>query len=409
MLNFSLLNIENIETPEILILGSSLANTNINPFIMAEKENVAVEKILNFGFSYATPFNMLLNVIKYKKYLENVKKLFISLEPFILTEKFYINKPYEKFLLNQKQLRYIKIHSQNYIQKYHPDFWVFDIKLLEQIHNPSYLSFNKDFNGFEPRLYNDFTVDVKKYIKLLFKPIDLFEIASFQIKSLKKIVSIFKHSEIYFVLSPAFGFYKLYEKHLYKFDLKLVKELKKELGNCEIIGTLKGECFKKQDFADYMHLNIAGANKFTSNILQQKATNLYDIKSLLELKLPCKVDKCHLWKMADELIKAIEIFIKGKNRVALLGYTEIAKLIMFYFKNIKFIIFDDIYYDDKKIFNTQKINTFNNIDVIIQTHFGDKIFVKLPYFKISSKYKILRMYLKMHLTLYNTLDKKNCF
>lgn len=407
MFFFNTLKIKDIKNSEILILGSSLAKTNVNHFVIEDIKGIKKEKILNFGFSYGTPFDMYVNVLKYKKYLKNVKTVFIGLEPFILTEKYYINKFYEKFLLTKQQLEYIKKYHTNYIEKYNPCFWNFDCKKIEK--NCNIPIFNEIYNGFEPRIYTEFEIKTEDKVKLIFEPINLFNISRFQIKSLKKILSFFKNSQIYFILSPSFNFYNIYEKMFYQFDIKLVELLKKELGNIQIIGELKNNCLERTDFFDDIHLNLKGSTKFTESILKQKATNIFDINSLLDVKMFCeKSKKNYFWEQADKFITKIKIFIGDKKNIALIGNTNIAKLIKFSIKDIDFIIFDDYKYDGNNIFSTKYINDFQ-IDKVIQTYFGSSFNTKLELFKLEDENRILHTQLEMYFSISNKLDRRNCF
>jgi GrpB-like predicted nucleotidyltransferase (UPF0157 family) len=121
-----------------------------------------------------------------------------------------------------------------------------------------------------------------------------------------------------------------------------------------------------------------------------------------------KSKKNYFWEQADKFITKIKIFIGDKKNIALIGNTNIAKLIKFSIKDIDFIIFDDYKYDGNNIFSTKYINDFQ-IDKVIQTYFGSSFNTKLELFKLEDENRILHTQLEMYFSISNKLDRRNCF
>jgi len=131
--------------------------------------------------------------------------------------------------------------------------------------------------------------------------------------------------------------------------------------------------------------------------------NTTKITSLLDVKMPyLALPKCYCCEYIEKLINELKIFLRGKNRIALLGNGNIAKIIkLLLFK--EFIIFDDVNYDNKYVFSTNLINKFE-VDGVVQTYFGEKLNINKPYFKISENFRILHTCLKMYFSVYKNFD-----
>lgn len=144
--------------PKILILGSSFANTNIDPNIISQlNPEFEAQDIVNFGQSMGGPYEMYISSKKNIQNLTDLKYVYIGLDPHILGEKFYHYMFVEKLFVSLKQWKYFFQHHSSYMEQYHPNLSINSVSPIKFFFNFIYFSCRKKekMYGYEPRYHRN--------------------------------------------------------------------------------------------------------------------------------------------------------------------------------------------------------------------------------------------------------------
>lgn len=246
-------------SPKVMFMGSSRCYHNINPEIVQKNNSFALGEVVNLGNDGATPFEMLQTYIKNREKLKCADLLFFVLDPGFFSESGFIDRPYEKILLNKKQWVLMSERHGNFYLL--PSVIFFNALRFA----PSKIGTNMGFHGLPSFDFLPVEGKMEKE-RLVHSNID-FPISNFEIKSLVDLKRIFEEDGGTFVLvlAPYWDVSKLSDDFLEQCET-VVSELNDSLGPVRVIGSWHREKFglDYQDFKDSSHLSLSGAEKFTS-------------------------------------------------------------------------------------------------------------------------------------------------
>lgn len=326
--------------PKILILGSSFAKTNIDPYTICHfNPQYVLEDIVNFGQSMGGPYEMYVSVKKNLALLKETEYIYIGLDPHILGEKFYHYMHMEKMMTTPAQWEYLFHNHSNYMQIYHPDlqirwyspflFWknLFVFKCLKRI----------TFQGYEPRLHSFVKpFDSAVIPEYTYTPIELFPVSHFELVSLQKLKNVLEkktRAKIRFFLSPSYNWQYGYQL-CNEYDQQLIQLLHFHLGQIEVVGSLYGEDFglRVYDFYDNRHLAHSGAVKFTSTLFEhinQYPAYLSDVKPLTHYRFNYSIPITRSFENNLKRFKTLlKSFIADKKHVFLYGVRNTSRMIL---------------------------------------------------------------------------------
>jgi hypothetical protein len=273
--------------PKVLIMGSSHARYHIIPKEIAKmNENYTFDDIVNIGENAASPFEMYTAYMKQKHKFKHVELAYYTLEPHILSEKYYLYNTYEKIFLSYKQWQYLEKYHHKKNEYFFP-FQTFVNSLHFSIRNRSAT------NGFTPLKHKKFTLFSKgKVANSIFKPLTLFPVSDFSMYYLGKLKKEIEAHGGKFILveTPTFSWQKFYADEGKIYDDMLVEKLNRTLGPTPVIGSFWPEDFhlSYDDFKDDTHMAYSGALPFTRMLF-------YDIASHKQLK-PLPIHQTFLYR-----------------------------------------------------------------------------------------------------------------
>lgn len=85
---------------KIVIMGSSMARHNIIPGIIEDEMGYKRAEVVNIGWNAATPLANLTTYIKNLHYLKDSSVVYYTLDPWIVSPKYYVHRPLERSLWN---------------------------------------------------------------------------------------------------------------------------------------------------------------------------------------------------------------------------------------------------------------------------------------------------------------------
>jgi hypothetical protein len=266
-----------IGKPKIVIMGSSHARYHIIPAEIAKlNKDYELKDIVNIGENAASPFEMYTSFMKNRDKFSKVQIVYYTLEPHMLSEKYYPYNKYESILLNYKQWKYLENNhnkKNNYFFPFQTFVQTLKFKTTNRSKSNGYSALkHKKFNKYSPG----------RVSKSIYEPLELFPVSLHGINSFKKLKEELdkQGAELIFVLTPTYTWQKYYAKEAKVYDDMLIKLLNTAIGDSKVIGSFWPEDFALQyeDFKDDTHIAHSGALKFTQEVF-------YDIKKYNNLKL----------------------------------------------------------------------------------------------------------------------------
>lgn len=249
-----------ITEPKVLLMGSSHCNHGINPFLIEKTNRLEKNDVVNIGIDAATPFEMYTTYVKNKDKFKKVSIVYYTLEPWILSEKYYKYKFYEQIKLTLPQWQYISKEDPTKENRYFLTYKIFD----EAYSASGKVGVNQGFDPLEHRQYAE--MDVAK-LKTWFEPVDKFPISDFQIEYLNKLKTLVESEGKIFVivLTPAHLSWVNSYRQLEDIDDCIVNKINEQLLLVKVIGSLNPGKYNLnyEDFFDNNHLSTSGADKFT--------------------------------------------------------------------------------------------------------------------------------------------------
>jgi hypothetical protein len=250
--------------PKILIMGSSHAKYQIIPADIA-KLNAGYLKsdIVNIAENSASPFHMYHAYMKGKHKFSNLEKVYYTLEPHILGEKYNLYLKYEKRNISYAQWQYFEKH--NVSNGYFYPSQQFVESLTFSIADRS-LS-----NGYIAKGHQDFLPFSRgKVANQVFDDLELFPVSDFQMHYLSLLVNELRYSNValYFVLTPTYSWHTFYRQEAVEYDAQLIAKLNYYLGDSAVIGSMWPEDYGLEyiDFYDDTHISHTGAQKFSRKL-----------------------------------------------------------------------------------------------------------------------------------------------
>jgi len=253
--------------PKVLIMGSSHARYHIIPSEIAKmNEDYEFQDIVNVGENAASPFEMYTTFMKNRKKFSDVEMIYYTLEPHMLSEKYYPYNKYEKILLSYEQWVYLE-KNHNHKNSYFYPFQIFIDSLMFKKPNRA------KTNGYSSLQHKEFKPFSKgKVSNTIYKPLSLFPVTHMGMENFKKLKDECDKNGIkfIFVLTPTYSWQKYYSNEAKKYDDLLVDLLNQRLGQVSVIGSFWPEDFNLtyQDFKDDTHLANSGALKFTKVVFK---------------------------------------------------------------------------------------------------------------------------------------------
>jgi hypothetical protein len=264
--------------PKVLLMGSSHCNHNINPFLIEDMNGLVRNDVINIGVDAGTPFEMYTTYIKNKDKFKNVSIVYYTLEPWIISEKYYRFKSYEQIKLGLQQWRYIAKEYPSIDNMY-----FLPSKIFAQAYNLKGKSGTNQ--GFDPLQHHQFNEMSVNELKTWFEPVILFPISDFQLYHLNKLKELVETDGKIFVivLTPAHAsWFKSYRQLEYIDDM-IINKINNHISSVKVIGSLNPVKYDlvSDDFADHNHLSSSGADKFT----QIEFESIYSHRSLPSIKM----------------------------------------------------------------------------------------------------------------------------
>jgi len=277
--------------PKIAIMGSSHARYHIIPSEIAKlNEGYELKDIVNIGENAASPFCMYTTFMKNRDKFSELKRVYYTLEPHMLGEKYYTYNTYEEILLNYSQWSYLE---ENHKKK---NNFLFPFQTF--VKSLKFKNYNRaKTNGYSKLKHKKFKPFSKgKVSKLIYEPLELFPVSSFGIDAFKKLKKELdaQGTELIFVLTPTYSWIKYYANEAKKYDDMLIDLLHKNIGNVKVIGSLWPEDFNLsyEDFKDDTHMAHSGAMKFTHDVFG-------DLKAHNSIKTS-KIKNLFLYRYAEQ-------------------------------------------------------------------------------------------------------------
>ena len=271
--------------PKIAIMGSSHARYHIIPSEIAKlNEGYELKDIVNIGENAASPFCMYTTFLKNRDKFSELKKVYYTLEPHMLGEKYYTYNNYEEIFLNYTQWNYLK---ENHKKK---NNFLFPFQTF--VKSLKFKNYNRaKTNGYSKLNHKKFNLFSKgKVPNQIYEPLDLFPVSSFGMDAFKKLKKELdaQGTELIFVLTPTYSWIKYYANEAKKYDDMLIDLLHANIGNVKVIGSLWPEDFNLsyEDFKDDTHMAHSGAMRFTHDVFGDlKAHNSLKTSKLKNLFL----------------------------------------------------------------------------------------------------------------------------
>lgn len=260
--------------PDIIFLGSSMTKYSVIPKIINKNSKSKKGKTLNLGFDAATPYEMYITYMKNKKKFPNAKIFFFSIEPWILSKRYYQYKVYEKVQWTREEWEYY-MPQWNMYRSYKNS--LYKLSLDKPIPPPKVKEY-----GYVKKIHKgQFMIADKKEVTDFFinELDDSMGISAFQLNYLKKLKIEVEKSGAEFILlyvpnhhsytEIIYNFNKIYNK-------RLSKLLNDYLGDSKQVGSFCPNDFDlvDEDFFDKYHLEHKGAIKFTESL-----GNVFDLSS----------------------------------------------------------------------------------------------------------------------------------
>ena len=262
--------VNNNENIQVLFIGSSLAQNNINPIVF---DSVTKSTSYNFGYPGAKIEHSQMII---KRYLNSnhppPQKILIMLEPYVLDTTLEINFPVQYYPFYKDTIIY------NFVSKYDPDIkFIKKFPFLGVTKYNDYLKYlgvsgvlfpnrltSKLLKGFEPldknswKENNELPKNRTKELLISKRKLDP------EINRLEEICKLCsqKNIQLYFILPPTYKGKreKNYNPDNFINDLKLIVEKY----NIHLFDNSDIDlCQKKELFFDYHHLNKKGADIYT--------------------------------------------------------------------------------------------------------------------------------------------------
>lgn len=254
--------------PKIAIMGSSHARYHIIPKEIARlNKDYELEDIVNVGENAASPFAMYTSFMKNRDKFSNLQRVYYTLEPHMLGEKYYPYNKYEEILLNYKQWKYL----ENNHKKKNNYFFPFQTFINSLKFKASNRSKTNGYSKLKHKKFNEFSKG--RVSKLIYEPLDIFPVSKHGIEYFKKLKNELKKqgTELIFVLTPTYTWQKFYTQEAKSYDDMLIRMLNENLGDMKVIGSFWPEDFglNYDDFKDDTHLAHTGALKFTQEVFNE--------------------------------------------------------------------------------------------------------------------------------------------
>jgi len=250
------------ERPKVLVMGSSHAKHHIIPAEIAlYNDEYTFDDVVNVGENAATPFRMYRTFMENREKFTDLETLYYTLEPHILSEKYYIFVKYEKILLSYQQWMYLEEHGGHINSYFYPLQLFVDALSFERVDRSK-------TNGYSPLKHSSFNLFSRGQVSdKAYEPIELFPVSMFDLDYLKKLKEVTESQGTKFilVLTPTYTWHTYYKEEASAYDDILIAQLRSKLGPGVIIGSFWPEDFdlEFEDFKDETHLAHSGAIKFT--------------------------------------------------------------------------------------------------------------------------------------------------
>jgi hypothetical protein len=177
--------------PKVLIMGSSTAKEHIIPQeIHLLNSQYQESEVVNISESSASPYEMYVTYKKNQHKFNHLDVAYITINPHMMSEKFYTYFKYEVILLGLKQINYLKKYHVNFLEKYHKNFkWPYFLPFKLFLNSLNYDGARDPKKvGYKPGLHADFKPTQKNTLrKYICEPLDLFPVSKFSLKYYKKL------------------------------------------------------------------------------------------------------------------------------------------------------------------------------------------------------------------------------
>jgi len=265
-------------TPKVIIMGSSTAAFGLNPSIISKYTNYQEGEIISIANLAQTPLQAFHIWRKHLSKKRETALIFYVLDPWILTERYYLNDNFTimHWSLLQRLYFYLpgilidpitkkKIITGTVVQQVLTT--ILDNLLKKENPRPETLQIPENFGAkinLNKLKKNNKPIDIRAW----FEPFKLFPFSQLHLKSLKKLKDDIENSGGKFILVLPPYTKKLqeeYQKTCPDIERIFSEKLNQVMGPTKIIGSFKLIDTDKEEqyFADTVHLNQAGQQYFS--------------------------------------------------------------------------------------------------------------------------------------------------
>ena len=255
---------ENNINPKIIFLGSSMTRYSIIPELIEKNNNLNKGDIVNLGMDAATPYEMYITYMKNKQYFSKTQIVFFSLEPWILSKRYYKYKMFEKALWSDEEWDYYMPNENNFAgyktYLFFKSIFAKDAKL--KVENAGYIRLEHN---------NQFKLADEKEIKAFFtnRVANEIDISIFELEYLKKLKQEVEKNNSEFVLlfiPNHISYTQVINKVNTQYNLKLSELLNIYLGETKQFGMYDPTSLNllHEDYFDKHHLSYTGAVKYST-------------------------------------------------------------------------------------------------------------------------------------------------
>jgi hypothetical protein len=331
--------------PKVLIMGSSTAKEHIIPQeIHLLNSQYQESEVVNISESSASPYEMYVTYKKNQHKFNHLDVAYITINPHMMSEKFYTYFKYEVILLGLKQINYLKKYHVNFLEKYHKNFkWPYFLPFKLFLNSLNYDGARDPKKvGYKPGLHADFKPTQKNTLrKYICEPLDLFPVSKFSLKYYKKLKDEMAKNgtKLIFLLTPTYQWVQRYQDEMTEFDDSLIENFNRIIGDSVVIGSFYDNEFglTQLDHFDDMHYAHSGSVKISralfkniNNHLKLEAKPFINTYAYHHQEKNEIVNNEYFKQQIDHLFETIHYLFKHYRKVALYGLSH-KKLIQMIF------------------------------------------------------------------------------
>jgi len=275
--------------PEVIVMGSSMPRLGVNPVVVAESNGLSRGRVATVARNGATPLQAYVSYARNEKSLGAASEFFYSVEPWLLSDRFYRFAFRERLIWSLSQWRLASKKFELDGGYFLPFPWADLLVNFSKPREARRCQFTPGrILGHQPADYQREEAWVDPYLHEAFDDMELFGPSQVQVRYLGKLKRRVEANGGRFtlMLTPKHERYsEIYAQHP-NYDAALRRLLIEELGADQpVLGKSIDPEFSgsKELFMDAVHLGSTGAKRFSEKIDLSRISELPTLGSLAEL------------------------------------------------------------------------------------------------------------------------------